>query len=158
MTYQASWRHERILRRPKREDRRSAQARDGQEPSRPHLLRESLLRQTLRQTRRGGPLAGAQEQARLKTQDRRASQQVARRGHKGASFDHPPKEVRVPVNGTMRRKAKSTCTPGSITRSSFSSSISSRAVRSCLSSPVRSSVFSNSRSLMLFTPWRLKRS
>ena len=42
MTYQASWRHERILRRPQREDRRSAQARDGQERSRPHLLCVSL--------------------------------------------------------------------------------------------------------------------
>jgi hypothetical protein len=59
------------------------------------------------------------------------------------------------VNGTMRRKAKSTCTPGSITRSSFSSSISSRAVRSCLSSPVRSVALSNSRSFKLFTPWRV---
>src|SRR5215208_1261684 len=70
MTYQASWRHERIFRRPKREDRRSARARDGQEPSHPHLLRLALLRQTLRQTRRGGSLASPQEETRLKTQAR----------------------------------------------------------------------------------------
>src|SRR5215208_5360540 len=70
MTYQASWRHERIFRRPEREDRRSARARDGQEPSRPHLLRLALLRQTLRQTRRGGSLASPQEETRLKTQAR----------------------------------------------------------------------------------------
>src|SRR5215207_4035612 len=57
MAYRASWRHERIFRRPKREDRPSAQARDGQEPSRPHLLRLAVLRQTLCQTRRGGSLA-----------------------------------------------------------------------------------------------------
>jgi transposase len=37
MSYRASWRHERIFRRPKREDRRSARTRDGQEPSRPHF-------------------------------------------------------------------------------------------------------------------------
>src|SRR5215213_3972258 len=70
MTYQASWRHERIFRRPEREDRRSARARDGQEPSHPHLLRLALLRQTLRQTRRGGSLASPQEETRLKTQAR----------------------------------------------------------------------------------------
>src|SRR5829696_1374816 len=77
MTYQASCRHERIFRRPKREDRRSAQARDGQEPSRPHLLCLAVLRQTLCQTRRGGSLASPQEETRLKTQDRRASQKAA---------------------------------------------------------------------------------
>src|SRR5215217_7842327 len=88
MTYQASWRHERIFRRPEREDRRSARTRDGQEPSRPHLLRLALLRQTLRQTRRGGSLASPQEETRLKTQARRASQQAARRGPQGAPFHH----------------------------------------------------------------------
>src|SRR5215216_1928719 len=60
MTYQASWRHERILRRPEREDRRSARTRDGQERSCPHVLRDPLLRQTLRQDGRGGPLASTQ--------------------------------------------------------------------------------------------------
>jgi hypothetical protein len=34
------------------------------------------------------------------------------------------------VNGSVKRKANSTCTPGSATRSSFSSSISSRSSRS----------------------------
>jgi transposase len=43
MTYQSSWRYERVLRRPKREDHRSSEARDGQEErSRSHLLRFSL--------------------------------------------------------------------------------------------------------------------
>src|SRR5918994_2108813 len=92
MNYQASWRHERILRRPKREDRPSAQARDGKEPSRPHLLRLALLRQTLRQDGRGGPIAGAQEETRLETQDRRASQQAARSGSQGAPLSHSAAE------------------------------------------------------------------
>src|SRR5215204_3739313 len=95
MTYRASWRHERILRRPKREDRPSAQARDGQEPSRPHLLRLAVLRQT----RRGGSLASPQEETRLKTQDRRASQKAARRRPQGATFHHSATEVRVPAGG-----------------------------------------------------------
>src|SRR5215216_4828333 len=74
MTYQASWRHERIFRRPEREDRRSARTRDGQEPSRPHLLRLALLRQTLRQTRRGGSLASPKKRPGSKPKlDERAS-------------------------------------------------------------------------------------
>ena len=36
-----------------------------------------LLHKTLRQEGPGGPLAGAQEEARLETQDRRASQKAA---------------------------------------------------------------------------------
>jgi hypothetical protein len=95
MTYRTSWRHERILRRPKDEDRLSARTGDGQEPSRPHLLRQPFLRKTLRQTRPGGPPAGAQEEARLEAQDRRASQQAARRGRKGAPFRHSPTKARV---------------------------------------------------------------
>jgi integrase len=47
MTYQASWRHERILRRPKREDRRSAQATDGQKSQAARTF--SVLRRALEQ-------------------------------------------------------------------------------------------------------------
>src|SRR5215218_9972039 len=102
MTYRASWRHERTLRRPKREDRRSAKARYGQEPSRPHLLREPLIGQALRQTRTGGPIAGAQEQARLQAKARRALQEAAPSGSRGAPLSHPAREVRVPAGGSIR--------------------------------------------------------
>src|SRR5215213_11008295 len=102
MTYWASWTHEPIFRRPKREDSPSPRARDGQERSSPHLLRRKrLLHKTLRRTRRGWPIARPQEEARLETQARRASQQAARRGHKGAPFRHSAAEVRVPAGGGL---------------------------------------------------------
>src|SRR5215212_1746261 len=78
MTYWASWTHEPVFRRPKSEDSPSPRARDGQERSSPHLLREPLLHKTLGRTRRGWPIARPQEEARLETQARRASQQAAR--------------------------------------------------------------------------------
>src|SRR5215211_8723397 len=85
-----------------REDRRSAKARYGQEPSRPHLLREPLIGQALRQTRTGGPIAGAQEQTRLQAKARRALQEAAPSGSRGAPLSHPAREVRVPAGGGIR--------------------------------------------------------
>jgi hypothetical protein len=42
-----------------------------------------------------------QEETWLEAEARRASQQAARRGHKGASFHHPPTEVRVSADDSL---------------------------------------------------------
>src|SRR5215203_5487643 len=76
MSYRASWRHERILRGPQREDRRSPGARDRQERGSPHLLRLALLHKTLRHTSRGGWLARAQEEARIRSEAGRESDEA----------------------------------------------------------------------------------
>jgi len=51
---------------------------------------------------------------------------VARNATKKTSFWKSDAFFQPCANGTASRNAKSTCTPGSATRSSFSSSISSR--------------------------------
>src|SRR5215203_840959 len=76
MSYRASWRHERILRGPQKEDRPSPGAGYGKERGSPHLLRLALLHKTLRHTSRGGWLARAQEEARIRSEAGRESDEA----------------------------------------------------------------------------------
>jgi transposase len=75
MTYRTSWRHERILRRPKDEDRQSARTGDGQERSRPHLLRVSLssVKRYAKLAEEGRPLAPKKRPGSKPKLDERAS-------------------------------------------------------------------------------------
>src|SRR5215208_701212 len=57
----ASWKDERLLRRPKEEDSRSRREGDAQDRSRSYIRRWHLLGQTLRRHGRSGPVAGTAE-------------------------------------------------------------------------------------------------
>src|SRR5215211_8814538 len=95
MSHWSSWRHERILRGPQKEDRRSPGTRDGKERGSPHLLRLALLHKTLRHTSRGGWLAGAQEEAWICSETGRESDEAPGGRPRRAPLREPSGTLRV---------------------------------------------------------------